>query len=392
MPHTNSWNNATPAGSEFASAIDNHMRTMKLDVAERMAICFIWNSSVDYDGYPKALPFRASDNTSLLSISAANSLTGSNAQNMIDLAQTWNTTGAPTALKVNITNTASDAASKLFDFQIGGSSRASLTAAGLLTALTGSFGATSFTGTVTSRVIQPDGDNTRALGAVGARWSTAYIVDVQGATATWSGAVVFNGAVTFNSSVSSGIITTDLTLTGNLAVAGSVDFAGAVVAGSGNVTIIDSTGKIPAISSTYFASLSGTNLTGVAFTGSANTFSGVNNFVGYSEEDTAISISAATLNIDMSLGSSFTFTLDATITTMNITNIPASGKFASFVLRMLANGSGQTWNWFSSTVKWPSASTPTRTTTSGRLDVYYFHTVDGGSTWFGSVVGQNWTP
>jgi hypothetical protein len=51
------------------------------------------------------------------------SLTGSNAQNMIDLAGTWNTTGVPTAIKLNITNTASGAGSKLLDLQVGGSSK-----------------------------------------------------------------------------------------------------------------------------------------------------------------------------------------------------------------------------------------------------------------------------
>lgn len=46
-------------------------------------------------------------------------------------------------------------------------------------------------------------------------------------------------------------------------------------------TSLDSNGKITAISSSYFASLDGTNLTGVAKTGSANTFSsGVQNFNG----------------------------------------------------------------------------------------------------------------
>lgn len=50
--------------------------------------------------------------------------------------------------------------------------------------------------------------------------------------------------------------------TGNTLVAGTLDvgaaadFAGAITAGSGNVGIIDSTGKIPAITSTYFAATS----------------------------------------------------------------------------------------------------------------------------------------
>lgn len=48
------------------------------------------------------------------------SLTGSNATSMIDLAGTWNTTGAPTAIKLNLTDSASNAASLLMDLQLGG--------------------------------------------------------------------------------------------------------------------------------------------------------------------------------------------------------------------------------------------------------------------------------
>lgn len=54
------------------------------------------------------------------------SLTGANAQSLIDLAGTWNTSGAPTAVKLNITNTASGATSKLFSYQVDGSSRLDL--------------------------------------------------------------------------------------------------------------------------------------------------------------------------------------------------------------------------------------------------------------------------
>lgn len=48
------------------------------------------------------------------------SLTSSNAQSLIDLAQTWNTTGNPTAIKLNITNTASGANADLMELQVGG--------------------------------------------------------------------------------------------------------------------------------------------------------------------------------------------------------------------------------------------------------------------------------
>ena len=55
------------------------------------------------------------------------SLTGSQATSLIDASATWNTTGTPTAFKLNVTDTASNASSLLMDLQVGGSSRFSLT-------------------------------------------------------------------------------------------------------------------------------------------------------------------------------------------------------------------------------------------------------------------------
>jgi hypothetical protein len=60
------------------------------------------------------------------------SLTGANAQSLLDLAGTWNTTGNPTAIKLNITNTASGATSKILDLQVGGTSLMNLTKGGSL--------------------------------------------------------------------------------------------------------------------------------------------------------------------------------------------------------------------------------------------------------------------
>ena len=71
------------------------------------------------------LSFAPDNNTTGFS-NTSNSLTGSNAQSLINFAQTWNTTGTPTGLKFNITDTASNSASLIFDFQIGGTSRLSL--------------------------------------------------------------------------------------------------------------------------------------------------------------------------------------------------------------------------------------------------------------------------
>ena len=68
------------------------------------------------------------------------SLTGANAQSLLDLAGTWNTTGNPTAIKLNITNTASGATSNLMDLQVGGVSKFKVDKAGSVT--TAGFGST----------------------------------------------------------------------------------------------------------------------------------------------------------------------------------------------------------------------------------------------------------
>jgi hypothetical protein len=50
-------------------------------------------------------------------------LTGSQTTSLLDLKQNWNTSGTATALKLNVTDTASNAASLLIDLQVGGSSK-----------------------------------------------------------------------------------------------------------------------------------------------------------------------------------------------------------------------------------------------------------------------------
>lgn len=53
------------------------------------------------------------------------SLTGTSATTSLDIAQTWNTTGTPTAIKMNVTDTASNANSLLMDLGTGGGTFAS---------------------------------------------------------------------------------------------------------------------------------------------------------------------------------------------------------------------------------------------------------------------------
>ena len=70
----------------------------------------------------RALFNLAAANVPIISVSNY-SLTGSQADSMVDLAGTWDTSGTPTAIKLNMTDTASNASSLLMDLQVGGASK-----------------------------------------------------------------------------------------------------------------------------------------------------------------------------------------------------------------------------------------------------------------------------
>ena len=134
-----------------------------------------------------------------------------------------------------------------------------------------------------------------------------------------------------------------------------------------------------------------------AGTGSYTTFEfgggvkvdGVLDVAGYKETKTDINVSSNTITINMALGSLFSFQATANITTTTISNVPASGRYASMVLRVKGDGTARTWTWFDSTVKWAGNSVPTRTSTLNKYDHFVFETYDGGTTWNGFVKGQN---
>jgi hypothetical protein len=359
---------------------------MKLDVFERMQVCFIWNADQTYDGYPVSLPFRGVADTALIYTHQPNSITGASDGGLIELEQTWNTTGAPTALWINITDTASAVDSKLFDFLVNGISMASLTKGGVFTA-----SGVVFDNVITGH-IRPKATDTYDLGLPADIWKNIYVRSITATDAAFSGTVTFNGPVVFNSTVAGGIVTSDMTLTGNLTVGGFVDFAHGLQAGSTNNQIIDDFGRIPEISALFFSSLSGVNLTGVGLLASNNAWAGRQDFSAYSEEHTSIAIAGAELTIDMALGSVFEFTYNASIGTTTVTNAPVSGKYGSFVLLVNTVGAALTWAWFTSLVHWPDGTPPTITATAGRIDKYFFWTRNGGATWHGAVVAQNYAP
>lgn len=78
-------------------------------------------------------------------LTIVNSLTGTEALSALSITPTWNTTGAPSAIKLNVTDIASNAASLLMDLQVGGTSVLSFNKSGTITGTIGSNSGTIYT-------------------------------------------------------------------------------------------------------------------------------------------------------------------------------------------------------------------------------------------------------
>jgi hypothetical protein len=111
-------------------------------------------------------------------------------------------------------------------------------------------------------------------------------------------------------------------------------------------------------------------------------------FNGYGETLNNLGNTGATPNIDLSNGNFVAATLNqnATFTFSN----PPTGAW-SFTLFLTNDATpSRTITWPAS-VKWPSGSLPSRTTTASKTDVYTFYTTNSGTTWFGNLAQFNYT-
>jgi hypothetical protein len=93
---------------------------------------------------------------------------------------------------------------------------------------------------------------------------------------------------------------------------------------------------------------------------------------------TAITLSLANGTVQI-----ITLTGNATIT------MPTAVSGKSFILFLKQDATGsRTVTW--TTVKWPSGTAPTITSTASKQDIFSFFS--DGTSWFGTTVGQNYTP
>ena len=112
----------------------------------------------------------------------------------------------------------------------------------------------------------------------------------------------------------------------------------------------------------------------------ANTFTEVQSF-GKGVQETYSAVAAS--NIDVTAGGVFAKTISGA-TTFTVSNVPAAGSVASFILELTNPGTNVT---FWAGVKWPGGTAPTLT--AAGVDVLGFYTHDGGTTWRGMVLAKD---
>jgi len=98
---------------------------------------------------------------------------------------------------------------------------------------------------------------------------------------------------------------------------------------------------------------------------------------------------SGTVSINCDTAAYHGITITGNITTLSISNIPASPALFSLTLELIQGGSGGYTVTWPGAVKWPGGISPVLSTTVGKIDVVTLITRNGGTSWLGFIAGQN---
>lgn len=109
----------------------------------------------------------------------------------------------------------------------------------------------------------------------------------------------------------------------------------------------------------------------------------------YTETIVAVTASSTT-TLDIANGNIFDLSHGTDITTLTISNVPATGTVCNITIIRTkdASGTARTITWPAS-FKWGGAVAPTLTQTAGCVDIINAFTKNGGTTWFAFASGLN---
>jgi hypothetical protein len=93
------------------------------------------------------------------------------------------------------------------------------------------------------------------------------------------------------------------------------------------------------------------------------------------------------VTIDYSLGSVCTIAQTGNITSVSVTNVPASSTVTLTVIRSQADATLRTMTW-GAAYNFSGGTTPTLSNSASAVDVFTLITTDGGSNWqVGAITG-----
>lgn len=152
-----------------------------------------------------------------------------------------------------------------------------------------------------------------------------------------------------------------------------------------DMSTVNSTLSAKVSTSTYSADMAVVNssLTGKATVGTVVTVTG-----GGKETTASATASTTATTVDLTNGNVQTVTLgsNTTFTLTGATNSVA----CSLSLYLKQDGTGSRLVTWPSSVKWPGAAAPQLSTGANKLDLVVLETLDGGTTWYGSLAGADY--
>lgn len=110
---------------------------------------------------------------------------------------------------------------------------------------------------------------------------------------------------------------------------------------------------------------------------------------GGGQETIVTANSTSTTTLNLANGNVFNITLvgNTTIAFSGATN----GVACAVSLYLRQNGTGGFTTTWPASVQWAGGTDPTLTTTANAVDILVFETLNGGTTWYGSLVGANFS-
>jgi len=110
----------------------------------------------------------------------------------------------------------------------------------------------------------------------------------------------------------------------------------------------------------------------------------------YSETVVTNSTATGAVSINVQNGNIYNLTLTGNVV-FTFTNPAAATESTTIVLRITQDGTGSRTITWPASVRWPSGTAPTLTTTAGAYSKLVFDTIDGGTTWDGQLSGDNYS-